>query len=108
MTRLVNQTLTANGSTTPAIWAPMTKGAPTRGTFWAIGDFGGGVAELQGSPDGGVTWVNIPDASGTPVNFSSNGVINFELYANREDTQIRVVLTGALSPNLTIIIDDVN
>ncbi|MHA2087938.1 MAG: hypothetical protein ACW972_06665 [Promethearchaeota archaeon] len=108
MTRLVNQTLTANGSTTPAIWAPMTKGAPTRGTFWAIGNFDFGTAELQGSPDGGVTWVNIPDASGTPVTFSSNGVINFELYANREDTQIRVVLAGALSPNLTIIIDDVN
>jgi hypothetical protein len=108
MTRLVNQILTADGNTTPAIWSPMTKGAPTRGTFWAIGDFGAGSAQLEGSPDNGVTWVKIPDASGTPVSFVNNGVINFELYANREDTQIRVVLVGSTNPNLNLIVDDVN
>lgn len=108
MTRILEQTLAANGNSEEKTWSPMRKGAPTRGTVWATGTFGGGSLALEGSPDSGTTWVAIPDQAGSPVAFTENGLINIELYANSADTKVRLVLTGATAPSINIVIDDVN
>ena len=81
----------ANGATGPFKW---TGG---RGSFIAWGDFGGGTAALQMSPDGGTTWLNVDRPGDTYVTFTANGEGGIEL----APCFLRVNLTGATNPNLT-------
>jgi hypothetical protein len=83
--------ITDNGATAPFKWSS------GRGTFTAWGDFGGGTATLQMSPDNGTTWINVDHPGDTYCTFTANGEGGFEL----TPCFLRVNLTGATSPNLT-------
>ena len=86
--------LTANGATTPVWWYG------GRGSALAWGDFGGGTATLQMSPDAGATWINVDRAGDTYVTFTANGEGGFELRV----CMLRFNLTGATNPNVWVSI----
>lgn len=62
-----------------------------------IGDFGGGTAKIQASPDNGTTFVDLANSS-----FTAAGVKNIIL---PRETILRVNLAGATSPDLDIHVD---
>ena len=114
MARILDTTVSANGNT-DRDWKPARKNMPNRGTIWVFGgggnNFGSGTVTLQGSPDGGTTFMDILDQLGVAVTFTVDGVSNFELYASgnlvtAERVLIRLALTGSTSPTLRYIIDD--
>lgn len=86
--------LTANGATNPVPWYG---GA---GTFSAYGNFGGGTATLQMSPDNGTTWINVDSSGEHYSTFAANGTCGFVLGL----CLIRVQLTGATAPSITVSI----
>jgi hypothetical protein len=86
--------LTANGTTDPLHWYG------GRGTAAAWGNFGGGTATLQYSPDGGTTWINVDRTGDTYVTFTANGEGGFELGL----CLLRFNLTGATSPSVWVSI----
>ncbi len=113
MALIVNQTLAADGNV-DFDWKPHRREVPLRATIFVYGDFGsGGTATLQASPDGGTTYIDVPDATGAATAFTANGMANFELYANGDviaanRVNIRIALAGSTSPDLDIrIFDDV-
>jgi hypothetical protein len=115
MARVLDTTVSADGNTDIS-WKPARKETPNRATVWVYGgggnDFGSGTVTLQGSPDGGTTFIDIPDQAGTAITFTADGVTNFELYGNAdpvssEVVQIRLALAGSTSPTIRYIIDDV-
>lgn len=67
------------------------------GYFEVRGTFGGGTATLKHSTDGGATW-RTTDA--IDLVFSEDGSYGFRL----PPCQLKVVLSGATSPDLTAII----
>lgn len=60
-------------------------------TVYLIGTWGGGTVVVECSPDGGTTWVAIPDKY-----YTSNAVVNLE----GRWTNLRLTLSGATSPTL--------
>lgn len=114
MARLLDTTVSANGNT-DITWKPARKETPNRATLYVFGgggnNFGSGTVALQISPDGGTNAVPFRDQSGTAVQFTDDGFVNFEVYANAnpisgEVVKIRLALTGATSPTIRYIIDD--
>lgn len=110
MARILNTTVAANGNT-DIDWRPLRKEAPNRATLSVFGTFGSGTVALQYSPNGGTTYINVPDQVGNAISFSTNGITNFEIYANGDpisgqQCKLRLALTGATSPSVTYIIDD--
>lgn len=87
--------LVDNGATNPIDFTPSTD----RATIVVWGDFGGGTAALQMSPNNGVTW--IPVIPTVATSFTANGMANFQINIS---CKIRVELTGATLPNLNIAI----
>lgn len=63
--------------------------------FAAYGTFGSGTCKLQGSPDGGTTWIDIASAS-----FTANGYVVVKVPFPR----VRAVLSGATSPEITAVL----
>ena len=114
MARILDTTVSADGNT-DLTWKPLRKDTPNRATVWVYGgggnNFGSGTVTLQASPDGGTTFIDIPDAGGTAVTFTADGVSNFEIYANGDLTtgkvvQLRLAVSGSTSPTIRYIIDD--
>lgn len=91
MATLVRQTLTANGNTNTFEWGGGV------GYYASNGTWGSGTTSLQVSPDGGTTFIS----AGTDGNLTADGVVRFEL---PDKAVIRVNLSGATSPSLTITI----
>jgi len=113
MARILSETVTADGNSTEITWKQSRKEAPNRATLWVIGTFDSGTVTLQSSPDGGTTFVDVPDAVGAAVAFTSDGMTNIELYGNQnpipgEQVKLRLVLAGAGSPAITYIINGYN
>lgn len=72
-------------------------------------DFGGGTVNIQYSPDGGTTYVNLPDLSGTVTNVTSDTVLNLQTGAggrNDDQPKIRASLAGSTSPTIIIYVHD--
>ena len=55
-------------------------------------DFGAGTVTLQGSPDGGVTWINLT-VGGSAATFTANAIDFIDRLG--QGMQIRATLTGA-------------
>lgn len=111
MANILQQTLTADGSTEAITWKPLRKNTPNRATVIFYGNFGGGTAELQFSPDDGTTWIPVVDQSASPIQANSNTIVNFELYSNGnpiagQTNRIRAILTASTTPNLNVQIND--
>lgn len=115
MAKVLNTTVTANGNT-DITWKPSRKETPNRASVYVFGgggnDFGSGTVTLQVSPDGGTTFIDVPDQVGSAIIFSSDGVTNFELYGNGNDIPtekvvLRLALAGSTSPTIRYIINDV-
>lgn len=115
MARILDITVTADGNT-DRTWKTARKEVPNRATVSVFGgggnNFGSGTVTLQHSPDGGDTFIDILDQSGTAVIFTADKTVNFELYGNAnniptEINQIRLALAGSTAPTLRYIIDDV-
>jgi len=115
MARVLDTTVSADGNT-DITWKPARKETPNRATVYVFGgggnDFGSGTVTVQVSPDGGTTFIDIPDQSGTAITFTANGVTNFELYGNGDpistgSVQIRLALAGSTAPTVRYVIDDV-
>ena len=111
MARVFRTTVTGNGNT-DFTWKPARKEIPNRGSVYVFGTFGSGTVTLQASPDGGTTFIDIPDAIGSSITFTANGMTNFELYGNAdidsdEQVIIRLALAGATSPSITYIVNDI-
>lgn len=115
MARIADVTVTADGNT-DRDWKPVRKDTPNRATVYVFGgggnNFGSGTVTLKVSPDGGTTFIDIPDAAGTSITFTANGMTNFELYANGDILSagrviIRLALAGSTAPTIRYIIDDV-
>jgi hypothetical protein len=99
--------LTADGrSENIELFNPRGRDGSGRYTAFVTGTFGGGTATPQLSPDGGTTWVTIQDAAGD-VTFTENGAFNFEVFSDPiQPIEFSVNLTGATSPNITIVVTD--
>jgi hypothetical protein len=67
----------------------------------AWGNFGGGTATLQLSPDKGTTWMNVDRTADTFVTFTANGNGDFML----PQCLLRVNVSGATNPSLTFRVD---
>jgi hypothetical protein len=111
MANILQQTLTANGSTEAITWKPLRKNTPNRATVIFYGNFDGGIIELQFSPDDGTTWIAIVDQAGNPIQATTNTIVNFELYGNGnpiagQTNRIRATLTASTAPNLNVQIND--
>lgn len=93
--------LTAGGDVdpVPAVDANGNSTVATRAgklySFWADGTFGGGTVKLQASSDGTVAYTDIPSSS-----LTSAGGFTFMAPTNF----LRVVMSGATSPSVNIII----
>lgn len=63
--------------------------------------WGSGTLKVQSSPDGGTTWLDLPATSSW-----TSGTLNKKLGVVNvvHGTQIRLVMTGSTSPNLSIIV----
>lgn len=114
MARILDTTVSVDGNI-DLNWKPARKEMPNRATVYVFGgggnNFGSGTVTLQASPDGGTTYIDIPDQSGVAITFTVNGMINFELYANAnpiaaERVKIRLALSGSTAPTVRYIIDD--
>lgn len=88
--------LTADGSTTAL---------PVYGNFTvaAFGTWGSGSLVIQASFDDGTTWIDLTDANGNVVTLTSNTARNVEVGF----AKVRVTLSGATSPDLDIVMDDI-
>lgn len=115
MARILDVTVTVDGNT-DRNWKPARKETPNRATVSVFGgggnNFGSGTVTLQHSPDGGTTFIDIIDQSGTAITFTADKTVNFELYGNAnnisaETNRIRLALAGSTAPTLRYIIDDV-
>lgn len=105
MAEVFTLTISADGSTDEFEWKPLRKEMPNRGTLFIFGgggnNFGGGDVTLQASPDGGTTYINVPGPSGAAINFSSDGMINFEIYGNGDNKLANKVLLKLVTANST-------
>ena len=115
MARILDTTVTANGNT-DIPWKPLRTGAPNRATVSVFGgggsNFGSGTVTLRYTPDGGATFLDILDQSGTAITFTADKGQGFELQANGDNipahvTKIRLVLAGSTTPTIRYTIDDV-
>jgi hypothetical protein len=86
--------LTADGVTDPVSWHG------GRGIATAWGNFGGGTATLQMSPDNGTTWINVDRPGDTYVTFTADGSGGFELGL----CLLRFNLTAATAPSVWVSI----
>jgi hypothetical protein len=86
--------LIANGATPSLAWYG------GRGSVTVWGNFGGGTATLQMSPDVGTTWINVDETGDAFVTFTASGDGGFELGL----CLLRVNLTGATAPSITVSI----
>jgi hypothetical protein len=111
MANILDVVLTDNG-TADVSWKPSRKSTPNRGTLNVFGTFGGGSATFKQSPVGSSgPFIVVTDAAGNPVDFTTDGATNFEIYANQnpieeDSTVLRVELSGATAPNIRIVIND--
>jgi len=87
MAQILNTTVSADGNT-DITWKPARKDTPNRASLAVFGgggnNFGSGTVTLQASFDGGTTFIDVPDSSGTAITFTANGMTNFEIYANAD------------------------
>lgn len=118
MALIIDGTLTADGDLTDAegndtfTWKPIRKEAPLRGTIFVYGDFGSGTLTANVSPDGGTTFIAIPDATGADTAFTSDGVVNFELYGSGDpikenSVKLQFTLAGSTDPDLNVRVFDI-
>jgi len=114
MANVLDTTVSVDGNT-DIDWKPARKESPNRGTLWVFGgggnNFGSGTVTLQSSPDGGTTFIDVPDSSGAAITFTANGMTNFELYGDGDPvsatrTQIRLALAGSTAPTIRYVIND--
>ena len=90
----LTQTLSANGSTTGIPWSG-------NGTMFATGTFGSGSLKIQFSPDGGTTWLDGKDASGSVMFITAPDLLTFSV----GNCYVRANLTGAAtSPSIKVSI----
>lgn len=78
-------------------------------TIFVYGTFGGGTVNLQASPDGGTTKINLRDVTGTVVAVTANDAYNLRLgEAGRNGAAIKVYATisGATSPSVSVDVFD--
>lgn len=79
----------------------------SRGLLFVYGEFGGGTAAFEVSPDSGTTWIAVADQTGVAVTFTVNGMIDYELFTDPENPLLyRVSLSGSTSPNLNVTVFD--
>lgn len=64
-----------------------------RYSWFVWGTWGGATAQLQWSPDGGTTWIDIDGASLT----ANGGFLNIPISSGK----VRVTITGGTSPSLS-------
>ena len=59
--------------------------------FYAVGDFAGGTAYLEASPDGGANWFTVEElnANGRLIRYLVNG------------EKVRISVIGSTNPNIT-------
>ena len=93
MAKHINQVLSADGNTISVLWAG------GEGTYSASGTFGGGTTRLMVSMDDGATFFS----AGPEGELTISGIRSFSI----PECTLRVSLTGATSPNLTISLDSV-
>lgn len=62
------------------------------------GDFGSGTATLEGSPDGGTTWIVLKKNDGTDAAYTAAVIDKIDVL--KTGMQTRVVLSGSTSPDL--------
>lgn len=112
------QTLTADGqSEGVALIAMRGEGeAAILKTVFVQGDFGSGTATLKVSADGGSTWVDVVDSTGTAITFTVNGARNVKVSSvemdntnNDSDNESKAVLLGmslasSTSPDLDMFV----
>lgn len=66
------------------------------------GTMGGGTITLESSPDGGTTWLSIPDENGDAFSATVAGIYPNLLVPYGDN--IRATLSGATSPNIYVTI----
>jgi len=92
MARVLDTTVSVDGNT-DITWKPARKESPNRATLWVFGgggnNFGSGAVTLQGSPDGGTTFIDIPDSGGTAITFTANGVTSPSKHLQRCKALVR-------------------
>lgn len=83
-------TLSSNTSTTVTVEGY--NSTAKLNTLYLAGTFGGGTVTVEGSPDGGTTWVAVQGYS-----YTSASIVNIAF----RWTAIRLTLSGAVGPSLT-------
>jgi hypothetical protein len=77
-------------------------------TASVYGSFGGGTVNLQMSPDGGTTKINLRDINGV-VAITDNNAVDIALGCgakNSDNILLYAVLSGATAPSLTVTVHD--
>lgn len=108
MAILINQTLSANGSTDAADIVNPNNGATPYQMFGASGTFGGGTLALEMSVDGGTTWFAVTDSVGA-VELTAAGAVITNILGDNDIpavVKMRGTLSGATSPSIVVTITD--
>jgi len=99
--------ITGTGRTSLGPWYKTRHEFLVRGSLDVYGTFGGTSLELQKSPDGGTTWIAIPDAAGDPVTFTAQGTINFEVFTDPNNPVLLALnATGGTGISITAVVWD--
>jgi len=99
--------ISADGDTSLGKFYNPRRDNPPRGTVYVFGTFGGGTVTLQSSPDGGTTFIDVPDSTGAATTLTANGMVNFELFSDAEEPiELNLNLAGATAPSLTYVLFD--
>ena len=111
MALILNQAITADGSTGTATIINPNNGISPYQNVAMSGGFGGGTATVELSNDGGSTWFDATDSSGS-VALAAPGMVRLFGVGNANidaanTIKMRVTVAGSTAPTLKITITDV-
>ncbi len=64
------------------------------------GTFGSGTVNLQGSPDGGTTWIDLELSAGTPAQYTTNKINELRIWP--KGMAFRAQLSFATTPDISV------
>lgn len=105
MSLILNQVLRTNNSEAVFNWRSHRGISPNMGTIAAYGDFSGGTIAASVSFDGGIVYLPLQKITGTDIIFTASGYDNFQLMSGQQ-VMIKLALTGAATPSITILAFD--